>query len=72
MLQYRQRTGERVTYADLARMTKLAPTTVQAIGSRRGYNASLKTIEALCRALGCTPADLLELRDDPRASRTPD
>lgn len=61
---YEARTGERLTHEDLALRTGLSRATLDSIASRRGYNASIKTIEVICRALRCTPADLLELEDE--------
>ena len=61
---YRRRTGERLTYESVAKLTDIAQTTLQSIGSRDDYNATLATIEKICWALDTTPADLLELIDD--------
>jgi putative transcriptional regulator len=57
---HRRRTGDRLTYDELAERTGLSRATLEAIGSRHGYNARLSTIERLCDALGCEVADLLE------------
>lgn len=55
------RTGERLTYERLAARAGLSRATIEALASRSGYNTTLGTIEKLCRALDCTPGDLLEL-----------
>ena len=60
----KERTGRRITYASLSVETGIAVATLQSLGSRRGYNATLATVERICRALGCTPGELLELQDD--------
>ena len=60
MEQYRRRTGERITYRMLADRTGLARSTLESIATRRGYNASLVTIDKICRVLGCSPGELLE------------
>lgn len=65
MERYRYRTGQRLTYEKLAQQTGLSRTTIEAIASRPDYNTTLTTIEKLCRALDCTPGDLLELLPDP-------
>lgn len=65
MERYRYRTGKRLTYEKLAQMTGLAKPTIVAVASRMDYNTTLSTIEKLCRALECTPGDLLELLPDP-------
>ncbi len=65
MQAYEQRTGERITYADLARRTGLALSTIEAIGSRGDYNTTLATVDRLCEALGCDVATILIRRATP-------
>ncbi len=69
MESYRRRKGQRVTYEKLSEMTGIALGTVQSIGSRDDYNATLAIIERVCWALDTTPADLLELIDDRPTSK---
>jgi DNA-binding Xre family transcriptional regulator len=57
---YANRTGRRLTYPELARKAGLSEETVQSIATRRGYNATLKTVERLCVALRVSPTELLE------------
>lgn len=74
MTAYRERTGERLTYAQLAERTGLSQATIESIATRRGYNATLDIIARLCGALECTPAELLELEPRPtrrRRARSP-
>lgn len=67
---YKRQKQERMTYEILAQRTGLAKGTLQNIGSRDDYNATLELIEKLCRTLDVTPGDLLELVDDaPRPKR---
>lgn len=61
MESYRRRTGVRLTYELLSEETGIAVTTLQSLAARPEYNTRLSTIEKLCRALQCTPGDLLEL-----------
>jgi DNA-binding Xre family transcriptional regulator len=56
-----ERTGRRMTYEVLSAQTGISVATLQSIGSRPGYNATLSMIEKICLACGCTPGDLLEL-----------
>ena len=56
---YRRRTGKRMTYHTLAKQTGLARSTIESVATRKGYTASLATIDRLCRALGCQPRELL-------------
>ena len=63
MEEHRRRSGERMTYELLAARTGLARTTIESIAARETYNTRLSTIAKLCTALGCAPADLLELSD---------
>jgi DNA-binding Xre family transcriptional regulator len=65
MQAYKRRTGERMTYAILAGRTGIAVGTLQNMGSRPAYNATLATLAKICDALVVTPADLLELVSDP-------
>ena len=64
---YEARTGVRVTYAELADRTGLSLPTIQSVGSREHYNATLEAIERLCLALGVTPGELLGWTDEPPA-----
>ena len=57
---HQRTTGVRVTYSSLARATGLSRSTIEAIGSRPGYQPSLSVIDQLCDALRCELADLLE------------
>ena len=59
MDEYQERTGEKMTYERLAAMTGLARSTLESIATRKSYNPSLQTIDRICTALGCPPADLL-------------
>ena len=61
------RTGERLTYGQLAVRSGVAQATVESLASRKGYNATLKTLGRLCIALGCTPADLMVLAPELKA-----
>ena len=62
---YRRRTAERLTYESLAKLTGIAQTTLQSIGCRDDYNATLATVEKICRALEVPLQDMLEMIDDP-------
>lgn len=61
MRAYDRRTGEHLTYAELATRTGLSRATVEAIGSRPSYNTTLETIDRLCTALDCELSELIEL-----------
>lgn len=61
---YRQRTGTKLTYELLSEQTGIALTTLQSLAARAGYNTRLSTIEKICRALKCSPGDLLEMSTD--------
>lgn len=65
-----RRSGERMTYARLAELTGLAKATIESMGARPGYNATLEAVDRLCGALGCSPGDILEREDDPSAGRS--
>lgn len=59
MERYERNTGERITYDILSKRTGLSRATIEALGSRASYNPRLSTVESLCHALGCTPAEIL-------------
>jgi len=61
MDEHRRRTGERMTYGRLAKLTGLSRQTLESLASRETYNTRLSTIAKLCRALGCQPGEILEL-----------
>lgn len=64
MERYRQRTGTRLTYESLSEQTGIAVDTLQSMATRKGYNTRLTTIEKLCRALECSPGELLALANE--------
>ncbi|NQV28303.1 MAG: helix-turn-helix transcriptional regulator [Rhodopirellula sp.] len=64
MRDYELRTGEKLTYPELARRTGLGRATIEALGSRPTYNTTLGTIDKLCSALECSINDLLEFRPE--------
>lgn len=59
---HRQKTGERLTYQELADRVGIARTTIESIASRSDYNAGLRTIAKICTVLKCTPGELLFLQ----------
>ena len=65
MLAYNRRTGEKITYEDLADMTGIATGTLQSIGGRPNYRPTLANVEKLCRALEVPLHEMLEMIDDP-------
>lgn len=60
---YEERTGQRMTYEILSDKAGLSTSTLQSLGSREGYNATLKTIDKICEVLGCGLDELLERQD---------
>lgn len=63
---FEQRTGKKLTYADLAERSGVARATVESLASRGGYNATLATIDKLCEALECSLVDLVHYQPTPR------
>jgi DNA-binding Xre family transcriptional regulator len=61
MAAYQARTGEHLTYAELAQRAGISRAAVESAASRPGYNLSLAVVERLCRTLQCTPGELLTL-----------
>lgn len=62
---YRHKTGRRLTYEQLSKMTGISRATLESIATRRNYNPTLATIDKLCAALNVEPGELLELAVDP-------
>ena len=56
---FTNRTGQKLTYADLAARSGVARATIESLASRGGYNATLATIDKLCDALDCGLIDLV-------------
>ena len=65
MLGYWRRTGQKITYEELAAKTGLAPGTLQSIATREKYLPTLANVEKLCRALDVPFHDMVEMIDDP-------
>ena len=66
---YWRRTGVRITYKKLAEKTGLSAGGLRIMGTKLGYNATLRTIGKLCLALETTPGALLEMIDDPTEAK---
>lgn len=60
MVEYAEKTGQKTTYAEIAKATGLSKATLEALGSRSDYNTTLSTIDLLCQYLHCDVATLLE------------
>lgn len=57
--EYESRTGLRPSYSELSKLTKIAPDTLKSIASRKHYNTTLDTLEALGAKLGVDPRKFL-------------
>ena len=68
---FSEKTGRRMTYDVLATETGLSVAALQSLGSRRGYNATLATVERICLACNCTPGELLVLEGETAANQCP-
>lgn len=60
------RTGEKLTYAELAARAGIARATIESLASRPAYNATLETIDKLCSALECGLTDLVQYQPTQR------
>ena len=61
---YRIKTGNRLSYLRLSKMSGVAEGTLNSIASRIDYNPNLSTIDKLCRALDVPIHKMLEIIDD--------
>lgn len=67
---YEQRTGQKLSYAQLAERSGVARATIESLASRDAYNATLATIDKLCGALECSLTDLVQYAAaEPKAAR---
>ena len=60
MLAYEAKTGIHLKYEDLAQLTGIASDTLKSIATRPNYNATLKMISEVAKALNLNPIDFLE------------
>lgn len=56
---YEARTGQKLSYAQLAERSGIARATIESLASRSGCNPTLDTIDKLCGALECRLTDLI-------------
>jgi len=59
MAVYSRKHGKKLTYQQLAEMTGLSKSTLEAIGSRPDYNTTLEVLDTLCNHLECSISDLV-------------
>ena len=72
MVEYAGKTGQKTTYAEIAKATGLSKATLEALGSRSDYNTTLSTIDLLCQYLDCDVATLLEFEPNELEGRKTD
>ncbi|MFJ7286092.1 helix-turn-helix domain-containing protein [Pseudomonas sp. NPDC099000] len=65
MAAYSEKTGQKITYQQLAERSGLSKATLEALGSRSDYNTTLSTVDVLCSCLMCSVGDLLEYKQTP-------
>lgn len=56
--------GRRITLNEVSSKTGIARATINRIANKPGYNTTTDNIDLLCRYLGCTPCELMELVSD--------
>lgn len=61
---HERRTHARLTYKQIADLAGCSQATIESIGARPGYNATLALVDRLCSALGCTLGELLDRAED--------
>lgn len=59
---FEERTGERLTYTELAKRTGISKATIDSLATRDDYNPTLKTIDRICTTLKCDLHVLLEFK----------
>ncbi|SHJ89920.1 putative transcriptional regulator [Malonomonas rubra DSM 5091] len=64
MSDYQFRTGNRLTFEEIANQTGIHRTTLSKIANQRNYNTTTDNIDKLCTFFKCQIADLMEHLED--------
>lgn len=64
MAVYSEKYGKVITYQDIANVTGISRSTIEALGSRQNYNPTLSVINSLCQFFDCSISELLEFNKD--------
>lgn len=64
-----KREGRRITLSSLAEEVGIQSSAMSKIANNKGYNTSMKTIEALCRFFDCKIEDVVEYYPDDSLKR---
>ena len=65
--QYEVRTGERLSYRELSRLTGINKNSINAIAANQARRLDLDTLERLCDFFECEPGDLIVKIDSVRS-----
>ncbi|TYO96338.1 putative transcriptional regulator [Geothermobacter ehrlichii] len=65
MADYQFRTGQRLTFDELAKQTQIHRTTLSKIANQRSYNTTTDNIDRLCKFFRCNVGELMEYVEDP-------
>jgi putative transcriptional regulator len=60
MADYQFKTGTRVTFDEMAKVTGIHRTTLSKIANQRSYNTTTDNIDRLCEFFKCQVGDLME------------
>lgn len=58
--EYEAKTGIRLTYPELSKISGVAPDTIKSLASRSDYNTTLMVISQICSALNISPLKFLD------------
>lgn len=61
----------RIGAGELAEKVGITPANLSILKNNKAKAVRFSTLEALCKALDCQPADLLEYRPDPQERQDP-
>ena len=57
--QHRIKTGQRLSYVEIAQQSGTSKTTIYHIANNLRTNIDLKVLAGICQVFGCTPNDLI-------------
>lgn len=59
----------KISLGELAQKIDITPANLSILKTGKAKAIRFSTLEAICRALGCTPGDILEYREDDHDER---
>ena len=70
MAEFQFKTGNRLTFDEIAKETGIHRTTLSKIANQRSYNTTTDNIDRLCNFFKCRVGDLMEYVEDSQQRET--